>query len=177
MKGGDSNELLVLFLEDHCGVIITMALVEHQYIEFVNVLSYRTRVDIKRLEKLISYVERNTDALGLKITGNLVFTVTEVFELSDRLILGIELLVPVNKAFESCEQYVYKPRFRLVNAVSVRFGNLRDFFEASDELMRYLKQNHLNAASEIYYIIDCDCEHNELPMIYDALVSVNDNMV
>lgn len=154
-----------------------MALVEHQYIEFENILSYRTRVDIKRLEKLISYVERNTDALGLKITGNLIFTVTEVIELSDKQILGIELLVPVNRSFESCEQYVYKPRFRLVNAVSVRFGDLNDFFKASDELMRYLNQNHFNAASGIYYIIDCDCRQCDLPMIYDALVSVNDNMV
>lgn len=154
-----------------------MAVTEHRYVEFENVLSYRTRVDIKRLEKLVAYIERNTDALGLRIMGNLVFTITEVIELSDKNILGIELLVPVDKAFESCEQYVYKPRFRLVNAASVRFGDINDCCEVNDQLMRYLKQNHFNAASGVYYIVDYDCEHSELPTTYDALVSVNDNMV
>lgn len=149
-----------------------MAVLEHQHIEFENVLSYRTRVDIKRLEKLISYVEQNTDALGLTITGNIVFTVSEIIELPDRQILGIELLIPVNKAFESREQYIYKPKFRLVNAALIRFSDIYDFLKANDEIMRYLRQNHLNAASEVYYSINCG-----LPAIYDALVSVNDNLV
>lgn len=154
-----------------------MSFLEHLYIEFENVLSYRTRVDINRLEDLISYVKRNTDALGLTVTGNIIFTVTEIVELSDRRILGIELLVPVNKAFESREQYIYKPRFKLVNVVSFRFYDLLDFCKANDELERYLKQNRFSAASGIYYIIDYGCEHREWSPIYDALVSVNDNMV
>ena len=154
-----------------------MAVLEHQYIEFENVLSYRTRVDMTRLEKLISYIKRNTDALGLTISGNIVFTVSEVIELTNRRILGIEILVPVNKSFESCEQYIYKPKFRLVNAVSVRFGSIYEFDEVNNELMRYLRKNHFDAASGVYYIIYCDCKQQELSGTYDALVSVNDNMV
>lgn len=152
-----------------------MSLLEHQYIEFENVLSYKTRVDMNRLEKLISYIERNTDALGLTISGNIMFTVPEVIELSDRRILGIEILIPVDKAFESREQYIYKPMFRLVKAVSIRFGDISEFDEVNDKLMRYLKKNHFSAASGVYYIIDCECQ--ELSRVYDALVSVNDNMV
>lgn len=154
-----------------------MAILEHQHIEFENVLSYKTRVDVNRLEKLLAYVKRNTDALGLEVCGSIVFTVNEVVQLPDRQILGIEILVPVNRAFESCEQYVYKPKFRLVNAVSVRFDNICSFSEANDQLNRYLKQNHFNAASEIYYIIDSGCEQQQISLSNNALVSVNDNII
>lgn len=154
-----------------------MAILEHQHIEFENVLSYKTRVDANRLEELISYVERNTDALGLEVCGSIIFTVNEVVQLPDKQILGIEILVPVNRKFESCEQYVYKPKFRLVNAVSVRFANICAFNEAKDQLNRYLRQNHFNAASEIYYMIDFGCEQQQISITNNALVSINDNIV
>lgn len=154
-----------------------MAIIEHQHIEFEHILSYKTRVEIGRLEKLVSYVERNADALDLTVTGNIIFTISEIVELSDKRILGVELLVPVDKVFESCEQYIYKPKFRLVNAVSVRFADLNKFGEANDELMRYLKQKKFGAASGVYYVINCEHEYCDSPMIYDAIVSVNDNIV
>lgn len=154
-----------------------MVILEHQHIEFENVLSYKTRVDVNRLEKLLSYVKRNTDALGLEVCGSIIFTVNEVVQLPNRQILGIEILVPVNRTFESCEQYVYKPKFRLVNAVSVRFDNICAFSEANDQLNRYLKQNHFNAASEIYYIIGSEYEQQQISIINNALVSVNDNII
>lgn len=154
-----------------------MAILEHQYIEFENILSYKTRVESSRLEKLVSYVKRNADALGLTIIGNIIFTISEIVEIPNKRILGIELLVPVDKAFESCEQYIYKPKFRLVNAVSIRFSDFNKFEEANDELERYLKQKKFTAASGIYFIINCEHECCVLPTIYDAVISVNDNIV
>lgn len=154
-----------------------MTFCEHRCIDFMNVLSYRTRVDMDRLENLISYIRQNMDALGLEIMGDIVFTVSEVIESVDKKILGIEILVPVDKAFESREQYVYKPRFRLVNAVSVCLGGSNDFIKAKDELLQYLDKHHLNAASSVYFMQSGGGNFSECSPIYDAIVSVNDNMV
>lgn len=98
-----------------------MSFLEQQYLDFENVLSYRTRVDINRLDAILNFAEKNIDALGLRVTGNTLFTVFETVKDKNKCILGIEILIPVDKAFESSEQYVYKPEFRLVNAPFAAF--------------------------------------------------------
>ncbi len=88
-----------------------MFFLEQQHISFENVLSYKTRTDIRKLDELLMFTKNNADALGLELAGNVFFTV----------ILGVEILMPVNRRFDSFGQYVCKHRFRLVNAVSARF--------------------------------------------------------
>ena len=78
-----------------------MSFLEHQHIEFENVLSYRTRTDSEKLGALLEFIKKNADALGLAVMGNIVFTIQEIYELKNKRILGLEVLAPVDKAFES----------------------------------------------------------------------------
>ena len=54
-----------------------MQFLEQQYIEMENVLSYKARVDVNRLGDILKFAENNIDALGLDVTGNILFTVNE----------------------------------------------------------------------------------------------------
>lgn len=154
-----------------------MSFLEHQYIEFENILSYRTRTEAGKLGALLEFIKKNTDALDLEITGNIVFTILEMYKFTNKCILGLEVLVPVNRAFESSERYVYKPKFRLVNAVSARCGNsFNDLVGLNDSILRYLDDNHLKPISDIYYVADID-RNRSFAQAYTAVVSINDNMV
>lgn len=154
-----------------------MSFLEHQHIEFENVLSYRTRTDSERLGKLLEFIKRNVDALDLEITGNIIFTIQEMYEFSNRCILGLEVLAPVNKAFESGERYVYKPKFRLVNAVSVRCSsNFSDLIKAKNDMNLYISKKKLRAISGVYYIAEFN-EDCVLAETCDAVVSIDDNML
>lgn len=84
-----------------------MYFVEKQQLWYDNILSYRTRVEETALLSLIKYIETNIDALNLEQKGSIVFVIDERIETGDKTILGVELLVPVNKAFESSNRYVY----------------------------------------------------------------------
>ena len=154
-----------------------MSYLEHRHIEFENVLSYRTRTDSEKLGALLEFIKGNADALGLEITGNIAFTIQEMYEFTNKCTLGLEVLAPVNKAFESGERCVYKPKFRLVNAVSARCGfNFSDLIRTSNSIRNYLSEKHLKAISDIYYIAELsdDCV---LADAYDAVVSVDDNLL
>lgn len=152
-----------------------MSFLEQQYLDFENVLSYRTRVDINRLDAILEFAEENIDALGLRATGNTLFTVFEKVKDNNKCILGIEILIPVDKAFESNEQYVYKPEFRLVNAVSARFCcPYSDIDSANASLIEYLDTNNLKAISSIYYM---NSKNNPLSNVFDAYVSVSGNLL
>ena len=155
-----------------------MSFVKQQYLDFENVLSYRTRVDINRLNAILKFDGSNADAFGLEVTGNVLFTVFETVKDKNKCILGIEILIPVNQAFESCEQYVYKPEFRLVNAVSTRFyGSYSEIDSINNSLMDYLKTNNMNAISNIYYVAIQNFEDSPFNSILDAYVSVNENLL
>lgn len=155
-----------------------MIFLEQQYISFENVLSYRTRTDISRLDELLIFTKNNADALDLELTGNILFTVYERIKENDKYILGVEILMPVNKHFDSFGQYVCKQRFRLVNAVSARFcGFVSDIEEMSTSLSEYLKSNDLRAISNVYYVAADDYGISPRRFILDAYVSVDGNLL
>jgi len=92
------------------------------------------------------------------------------------MIYGVEVLVPVDREFESTGQYVYKPMFKLVNAVSYRFyGKSTDFSEVEVKLNDYIKARRLNAASGFYYVVQ-DTESDNL-QCWETYVAVNENIV
>ncbi len=154
-----------------------MFFLEHQHIEFENVLSYKTRTDSERLNTLLEFIKRNSDALDLEIKGNIIFTIQEMYEFSNRCILGLEVLAPVNKAFESSERYVYKPKFKLVNAVSARCGsNFSDLIKVKNDIRLYISQKKLRAISDVYYIAGFN-EDCVLAEACDAVVSIDNNIL
>lgn len=149
----------------------------HQHIEFENALSYITRVDAAKLPALLEYIIHNIDALGLEITSNIVFTISEIHEFANRCIFDVEVLVPVNKAFPSSERYIYKPRFRLVNAISFRIGSsTRDIVDARRKLMEYISEGHLQGISDVYYIASYHKQGADIES-YDAIISISDNIL
>lgn len=151
---------------------------EQQYLSIKNILSYRTRVDITRLNSMLIFADKNIDAFGLEVVGKIMFTAFETVKDRNRCILGIEVLIPVNKAFESCEKYVYKPEFRLINAVSGRFsGPYSNIGKAEILLKKYLSENSLRAISSTYYVAVQNNEKYPLNSIYDAYVSVDGNIL
>lgn len=129
------------------------------------------------LPALLGYIVQNTDALGLEITGNIVFTITGFHEFTDKCVLDIEILIPVNKAFLSSERYGSKPRFRLANAVIYRIdSSIHELIDVRIRLLEYLIGNNLNAVSNIYYIVSFFDRSTEIEY-YVAAVSVNENIL
>lgn len=170
------NGFPVQFLQNILWELRLMQFLEQQYIEMENVLSYKARVDVNRLGDILKFAENNIDALGLDVTGNILFTVNESHKDGVRNIMDIEILVPVNKAFKSSEQYIYKPSFKLVNAVSVRYcGLYSEVDSASCLLMDFLRRNDLQPISGVYYKVIENSGRHSLDGIFDAFISVNVN--
>jgi len=48
-----------------------MHIFKDQILQYENVLSYRTKIQISDVNKMIGFIQRNTDALDLKICGNI----------------------------------------------------------------------------------------------------------
>lgn len=131
-----------------------MCFVENQQLWYENVLSYRTRISERALPELISFVRENIDAMDLSITGDIIFSVTERITDNDTSILGVEFIIPVDKRFKSSSRYVFKPRFKLENAVMCKFsGDILKLSHERNRLYEYIIRKNLKAVTDVYYCI------------------------
>lgn len=119
-----------------------------------NVLSYITRIEEKSIFSLVEYIKNNIDALNLEIKGNIFFRIFEIVEAKNSKILGIELLVPVDKSFESTCHYVYKPIFKIENSVFSKFnGKPEEIVEAGRKFENYTIERNKSILTDVYYVI------------------------
>ncbi len=155
-----------------------MEFLEGQFYTARNLLSYRTRVESSGLNDLLCYVKNSLDALNLKAKGNIILSISEKITEKNKQIYGVEILIPVDKEFESTGQYVFKPTFKLVNAISYRFyGNCSEFAEAETKLSNYIKSRDMNAVTGLYYILqNKETVYNSV-QYWDTYVAVNENIV
>ena len=152
-----------------------MYFVEKQQLWYDNLLSYRTRVEETALLSLIKHIETNIDALSLEQKGSIVFAIDERIETGNKTILGVELLVPVNKTFESSSHYVYKSCFKLENAVMSKFnGKIGELKSFAEKLCDYVKSKNMKKITDVYYLVrniyDDDC-------IIDLYLGISGNIL
>ena len=151
---------------------------ERQFYTAKNLLSYRTRVESSDLNNLLCYVKNSLDVLDLKVNGKIILSFSEKITEKNKQIYGVEILIPVDREFESTGQYVFKPTFKLVNAISYRFyGNCNCFAEAEAKLFNYIKAHDMNAVTGLYYILQSkETVYNDV-QYWDTYVAVNENIV
>lgn len=119
-----------------------------------NVLSHITRIEEKSILSLVEYIKNNIDALNLEIKGDIFFRIFEVTEVKNSKILGIELLAPVDKPFESTCRYVCKPIFKIENSVSSKFnGKSEEIVETGKKFENYAIKQNKSILTDVYYVI------------------------
>ncbi len=125
-----------------------MQILEHQSLLINNVISYHTHLSLDRLPSMVEYVRSNVCNLGAELSGSIMYT-----ENSDNY-KNIELIIPVNVQLKNCEEYEYKPVFKLLNAVSVRHEGLFSNIEKTENrLIEYIKDKSYSMLTQPYYNI------------------------
>lgn len=143
-----------------------MKIITQQWYERKNLLSYKTRVEAERLPQLISYVEENISSIGLNISGDIIFFAERETAETDTSILGVELLIPVDRKFTSTCRYVFKPVFRIENAVMAKVrGGFGMLWEAHREIRKILFSGGMCPLTKTYFVVErsrCDTDSFKL---------------
>lgn len=129
-----------------------MSIISNQHLWLDNVISYRTRVELDKLPQLIDHIRENMGVLSLEITGDMVFSVTETIAENNNVIVGIEFIIPINKCIPSNCHFVFKPKFRLENAVMQKYcGKISEFGIVKKSLNEYALNHNVNILTDVYY--------------------------
>lgn len=144
-----------------------MNVIENQQLWFDTALSYRARVEKNSLGDMITHITDNISTLGLEITDSVVVTVFEETREPKQTILGVEIIVPVNKPFESNCHYVFKPHFKLENAVLFKYcGEASEFPETKRMLREYALDKHYSPLTNVYFSIKQICGNKVVANAY-----------
>lgn len=155
-----------------------MHIFKNQILQYENVLSYRTQIQISDVNKMIGFIQRNTDALNLKICGNIAATVHEKENISGMEMSDIEFLIPVNKKISESSAFKFKPVFKLVNAVKIRHeGSIKEIGHSEHILNEYILQNAMQPVTQIYYLFIRSTEYDNGDNIVDIYKGINENIL
>lgn len=141
-----------------------MSAVEHQFLNYRNVLSYTINIDDSNLFDYVSGIHNSINTLNYEINGKIVLTQKNG---------QTEFIIPVNRDFPSTQSYKYKKEFKLVNAVRIRhYGSYRTIAETVDELKTYIHQHSLTPITQPYFVVQ-----DRKVEIYDVLIGVSENIL
>ena len=155
-----------------------MHIFKDQILQYENVLSYRTKIQISDVNKMIGFIQRNTDALDLKICGNIAATVHEKKNISGMEMSDIEFLIPVNKKISESFAFKFKPVFKLVNAVKIRHeGSMKEIEHSEHILDEYILQNSMQPVTQIYYLFIQSTEYDNEDNIVDIYKGISENIL
>lgn len=151
-----------------------MNIITQQWFEKKNLLSYKTRVEKEKLPDLISYIINNLDSIKLSVIDDIIFSVEEEVDEPNISIINVELLIPVDRKFKSSSRYVFKPIFRLENAVLAKYcGHFSNLPDAHKEITEYLQCNKLQPITKIYHVLR---NFHEDTGVIDMFVGINGNL-
>ena len=138
--------------------------IEHQMLNYEYVLSYQTKVNDKIIPEMIKSIKENISVINLKICGNIIITKRNDIT---------EFLIPVDRKFEGNQHYMFKPGFKLVNAVRHRYyGSFCDIDTGLKELNSYISENSLTPITNSY-IMEVDPDNS----VYDIFIGISENVL
>lgn len=126
---------------------------------------------------MLVFTKNNIDALDLKVVGNVVFRIIEVIPDSGEDIYGVEILIPTDKAFKSEGQCIYKPEFKIDNAVSFMFYDVNEICDAETQLYGYARKNNMKPITDIYFVLLQSEKSSRANTVFEAYVGISNNIV
>lgn len=115
-------------------------IIENQTLEINNLLSYKNTIRATDLDDIGKKMNEVITLAGASTCG---YPITATFETNNDL-LDIELLIPINKKIISTDQFVFKEKIKITNAVvAIHIGNVNELQQTCNELNQYILDNKL----------------------------------
>jgi len=130
------------------------------------------------LSNALFEVKKYIDDKGLKTLGFLINTTHSIAKHENKDVLDFEILVPMNAVFETENDFVYKPNFRIVNAVQTsHVGDPKQLSATYLKLLDYLNLHKLSQITPIYNRQISYSGDKVNPEVIEVFVGVNPNII
>ena len=141
-----------------------MNVVNHQMIEYNNLISYRCRTEYEEIPNYVHFIEMNVDALEVRICGPIII---------GRHKNDTEFLIPVSGSVIKSNSFICKSVFRLTSALMFRhYGSYTNIESSIGMLKRYISDNSLVAITNPYIVVK-SLERE----VFDIYIGLSENVL
>ena len=117
------------------------------------VITYRGKVNNKLLNNVMEQLFSAINDAGLKINGSTITAIHSIENDCGDQIIDIEIIVPINGVMTSTDEFVYRDRFEINNALMFRhIGNPQTMDSEMQEFSRYMQENNLKPVTPFYNV-------------------------
>jgi len=155
-----------------------MRLFKNQVLMHSHVLSFATFIKQGDICAMTEWIKGNIEALGLKMSGRILATVKTVNSVSVDNFWDTEFLVPVDREFKNNSHFVYKPLFKMMNAIKTQHvGSMSDIHERIVLLENYIAEYDLKPITGYYFSFLSSPVDSPKSCIVDIYVGISDNIL
>lgn len=117
------------------------------------VITYRGKVNNKLVNNVMSQLLSVINDTGLKINGPTITAIHSIENDCGDQIIDIEIIVPINGVMASTDEFIYKDKFEINNALMFRhIGNPQTMDSEMQEFSRYMQENNLKPVTPFYNV-------------------------
>lgn len=153
---------------------------ENTTYEMNNVFSYRGKVTQQQMAHIVNEMSQIIKDNSSHKNGPTVTATYSIDASGAQPVMDIEVLIPLDKAIHVPADYMFKPIFRLNNAVKIRHrGNPAMLQSTANELMQYITDKKLTPITTGYNVtVQEPTNQNDTDnLIVDMYVGVSDNIL
>lgn len=155
-------------------------IIENTSLEMENVLSFRGKVTQQQMVQITKEMQNLIESNNAHKTLSGVSTTFAIDTSSGNPMMDIEIMYPLDKSINVSAPYVFKPVFRLRNAIKIRhIGNPALMQNTANELMAYIKNKGLMSITAGYNVtVQEPSSPTDMDnLIVDIYVGVSDNIL
>lgn len=147
-------------------------------ISFENVASFRKKMKQSEIQIEVGRFVEFLKHSNAKKNGPMISATFGIEDFDGEQVIDIQFLFPIDRVFQSTEEYLYKSKFYLGNAIYKRHvGNPLTLQITYNEMLKYVEQEQLIQLS-VAYNVNIDNEiSNVSESIIDVYISINSNIL
>lgn len=155
-------------------------IIENVKLEMNNVLSFKGEVTKQEMIQIVKEMEQLVSENGAKRNGSIVTATFDIKKIENQIVMAIQILVPLDRKIEPPNGYVFKPIFRLNNAIKLRhYGDPSNLQENMNKLTEYIIEKGLMPITPGYNVTinELHDKNDVESLIVDIYVGVSDNIL
>lgn len=118
-----------------------------------DVLTFRGKVRQETINNIISKSGEVIKKANLVINGPVITAIHSIKNDGSNQLFDFELIVPVSGVMASVDEFIFKDKFMIENALTFRhIGNPQSMNSEMESLARYIKDNKLKPVTPFYNI-------------------------
>ena len=155
-----------------------MFILRNQILIHSNLLSCTVAIKNNNICAALANIRKKVIDLDLKICDWIIATTKAGNTEFDDNSPEMEFLIPIDRQIESFENFIFKPQFKLINAVKIRHeGEINSVKQSEILLKEYIKKHNLEPITGHYYSYIQALEDSPESSIIDIYVGINMNQL